>query len=137
MSRIFGSNTVSVIDTATSTVVWTVPVGEHPRGVAVTPDGRHAYVANVGSNTVSVIDTATSTVVGAPVPVGNGPTGVAIGDCRQGCEPDNSDCLGNCQADFASCPFETQESHQQCLEVFEACNKSCREEHAKCLANCK
>ena len=32
-----GSNNVSVIDTATNTVVATVPVGENPWGVAVTP----------------------------------------------------------------------------------------------------
>jgi YVTN family beta-propeller protein len=33
----FGSNTVSVIDTATNTVVATVPVGGGPIGVAITP----------------------------------------------------------------------------------------------------
>ena len=49
MSRIdsHGSNSVSVIDTATNTVVATVAVGSDPVGVAVTPDGKHAYVANV------------------------------------------------------------------------------------------
>jgi YVTN family beta-propeller protein len=31
------SNTVSVIDTATNTVVATVPVGSAPIGVAITP----------------------------------------------------------------------------------------------------
>ena len=79
------SNTVSVIDTATNTVVATVPVGNgevanpflFPSGVAVTPDGKHTYVTNASSNTVSVIDTATNTVV-ATVPVGINPYGVAI-----------------------------------------------------------
>src|SRR5262249_38715862 len=75
------SGTVSVIDTATNTVVATVPVGIEPTGVAITPDGTHAYVANSGTAqtvfTVSVIDTATNTVV-ATVPVGLGPRGVAI-----------------------------------------------------------
>src|SRR5216117_3487446 len=33
------SNTVSVIDTATNTVVATIPVGAFPFGVAITPDG--------------------------------------------------------------------------------------------------
>src|SRR5215471_7070473 len=51
------SNTVSVIDMATNTVVATVPVGIEPIGVAITPDGTHAYVANLFSDTVSVIDT--------------------------------------------------------------------------------
>src|SRR5205814_8582260 len=58
-----GSNTVSVIDTATNTVVATIPVGFRPFGVAITPDGTRAYVTNENSNTVSVIDSATNTVV--------------------------------------------------------------------------
>src|SRR5262249_30349888 len=72
-----GSGTVSVIDTATNTVVATVPVGFAPRGVAITPDGTHAYVVNTNSDTVSVIATATNTVV-ATVPVGSFPFWVAI-----------------------------------------------------------
>ena len=32
-------NSVSVIDTATNTVTATIPVGDGPFGVAVTPDG--------------------------------------------------------------------------------------------------
>ncbi|HEX3496856.1 MAG TPA: beta-propeller fold lactonase family protein, partial [Methylocella sp.] len=53
------SATVSVIDSATNTVVGTpIPVGKEPFGVAVAQDGKHAYVANRGSNNVSVIDTA-------------------------------------------------------------------------------
>ncbi|MGH6846264.1 MAG: YncE family protein [Methylocella sp.] len=72
------SATVSVIDTATNTVVGTpIPVGKEPLGVAVTPDGKHAYVANRGSGNVSVIDTATNMVV-ATVVVGNVPFNVAV-----------------------------------------------------------
>jgi YVTN family beta-propeller protein len=71
------SNTVSVIETATNTVVATVAVGSAPLRVAVTPDGKHAYVTNDNSNTVSVIDTATNTVL-ATVAVGKGPLGVGI-----------------------------------------------------------
>lgn len=56
------SLTVSVIDTATNTVVATVPVGFGPVGVAVAPNGSRVYVANGGSG-VAVIDTATNTVV--------------------------------------------------------------------------
>ena len=66
-----------MIDTATNTVVAPVPVGTGPLGVAVTPDGKHAYVTNVTSNNVSVIDTASNTVV-ATVPVGTRPGGVGI-----------------------------------------------------------
>jgi YVTN family beta-propeller protein len=78
---IFSNGTVSVIDTATNTVVATVTVGGFPAGVAVTPDGKLVYVANGRSpppiGSVSVIDTATNTVV-ATVPVGNAPEGVAV-----------------------------------------------------------
>jgi YVTN family beta-propeller protein len=67
-----GSKTVSVIDTATNTVVGPpIPV-DGAFGVAVTPDGSKVYVANVGQpGIVSVIDTATNTV--APITVGQAP----------------------------------------------------------------
>jgi YVTN family beta-propeller protein len=59
-----GDFTVSVIDSATNTVVATVPVGVLPIAVAVTPDGAFAYVTNNFDNTVvSVIKAATNTVV--------------------------------------------------------------------------
>ena len=55
-------NTVSVIDTATNTVVKTIAVGPVPSyGIAFTPDGRRAYVTVLGGTptpgTVSVLDT--------------------------------------------------------------------------------
>ena len=71
------SDTVSVIDTATNTVVATIAVGDGPYAVAVDPAGTRAYVANLFSNNVSVIDTATNTVV-ATIPVGNSPYAVAV-----------------------------------------------------------
>src|SRR6266446_4345474 len=74
----FHGNTVSVIATATNTVVGLpIPVGTLPLGVAVTPDGSTVYVANFGAGTVSVIATATNTVT-ATIPVGTIPTGVAV-----------------------------------------------------------
>ena len=72
-----GSNTVSVINPTTNTVVATIPVGPNPVNIAVTPNGTSAYVTNAGSNTVSVINTATNTVV-ATVPVGANPVNVAV-----------------------------------------------------------
>jgi len=71
------NSSVSVIDTATNTVVNTVNVGISPFGVAVSPDGSMVYVTNAGSNTVSVIDTATNIVI-ATVDVGKRPFGVAV-----------------------------------------------------------
>jgi YVTN family beta-propeller protein len=71
------SNQVKVIDTATNIVTATVPVGNGPLGVAVTPNGAKVYVANGNSNNVSVINTATNTVV-ATIGVGALPWGVAV-----------------------------------------------------------
>jgi len=72
------SANVSVIDTATNTVIATIPVGIGQNGVAVTPDGSKVYVANVNVPFVSVIDTATNTVI-ATIPVGGlSPFGVAV-----------------------------------------------------------
>ncbi len=72
----FGSDTVSVIDTSSNTVVATVNVGTQPYAVAVTPNGTKAYVANCGGN-VFVIATSNNTV-SAKVVVGGCPYDVAI-----------------------------------------------------------
>jgi YVTN family beta-propeller protein len=56
-----GSNSVSVIDTATHAVVATIPVGDRPAAVSVSPDSTAARVANA-DGTVSVIDTFTNAV---------------------------------------------------------------------------
>ncbi len=74
----FFSGSVSVIDTATNTVIALVNVGlGFPAGVAINPDGTFAYVAILTANVVLRIDTATNTVT-ASIPVGNGPAGVAF-----------------------------------------------------------
>lgn len=70
-------NTVSVINVATNTVLKTIPVGTHPKGVSVSPDGTKVYIANSGNNTVTVINTATNTV-SATIPIGTYPEGIAI-----------------------------------------------------------
>jgi YVTN family beta-propeller protein len=70
-----------VIETASNKVVATVEVGNGPDGFAVTPDGKHVYVAKEDNSnpvaSVSVIDTVTNTVV-ATIPVGTSPFGVGI-----------------------------------------------------------
>ncbi len=66
------SNNVSVINTATNTVVATIPVGALPFGVAATPDGSTVYIANSGSSFISVINTNTNAVVNT-IPTGTGP----------------------------------------------------------------
>ena len=82
------SNTVSVIDTATNTVVATITIGTAvPFGVAITPDGTRAYVTHELANIVSVIDTATNTVV-ATIPVDITPVAIAITPAPRGRSPD-------------------------------------------------
>ncbi len=76
------NGTVSVIDTNDRLVVETVSVGQMPRGVAISPDGREVYVANQLSDTVSVIRTADNKVV-ATIPVDEGPYGVAVSPDRK------------------------------------------------------
>src|SRR4051794_26994812 len=61
-----GSGTVSVIDTASNTVVATPAVIGAPIRAAMTPDGKRAYIASretAGGAFVSVLDTATNTIV--------------------------------------------------------------------------
>src|SRR5262245_38750653 len=56
------TGTVSVLDTASNTIVKHIVVGLHPTGMALSPSGDRVYVTNANSDTVSVIDTGTDTV---------------------------------------------------------------------------
>lgn len=79
------TNTVSVIDTASNTVIDSVAVGVEPRSMVVNPAGTRVYVGNFNgvidstnnANTVSVIDTACNTVT-ATVAVGRHPGAMAV-----------------------------------------------------------
>jgi YVTN family beta-propeller protein len=62
------TNTVVVLDPSSTTVVATIPVGTHPRGLAGTPDGKQVWVANMNSSSISVID-ASSLKVTATIPL--------------------------------------------------------------------
>jgi YVTN family beta-propeller protein len=49
--------TVSIIDPKTLKIVGTIPTGQRESHMlAITPDGRYGYTANVGPGTVSVLD---------------------------------------------------------------------------------
>jgi YVTN family beta-propeller protein len=87
---------VSVVSTATDSVVATIPVDDPgPIDVAFSPDGHWAYVTNNGvitGGSVNIIDTSTLAVVGTYTPTtplppnstGWNPTSVAVsGDGRQ------------------------------------------------------
>ena len=68
---------MSRINVATNTVDATITVGDRPEGVAISPAGTFAYVANNAAGTVSRINLATNTV-DATITVGVSPLGVAI-----------------------------------------------------------
>ncbi|HEX8771407.1 MAG TPA: YncE family protein [Acidimicrobiales bacterium] len=79
-----GPGTVSVIATATNTVVATIQTPPHAQGVAVSPDGTRAYVTSSGDanysddGTVTVIDTATNTTLATVGLLGDNASGVAV-----------------------------------------------------------
>ncbi len=90
------SGTVSVIDTASNTVVKTINVGLHPTGMALSPSGDRVYITNANSDTVSVIDTFTDTVVKTLYVGGDGPgpgSGLGAG-ARRGLHPTPAPLLG-------------------------------------------
>ncbi len=75
------SNSLTLVDTASQSVIAEIPVGVDPRTVAVASPmgetGGLAYVANRGSDTVSVIDLSARSVI-TEVSVGNRPYGVVV-----------------------------------------------------------
>jgi YVTN family beta-propeller protein len=68
---------VSVIDAARLAVIATVPVGQRPWNMGLSPDGTKLYVACGRSGSVVVVD-ALKHVKLAEIPVGKLPWGVAI-----------------------------------------------------------
>jgi len=71
-----GSNSVSIFDASTNTVIASVPVGTDPQGLAFDPRNGEVYVANNGSNNLSMIDSANQALLSAPTDPG--PFGVAF-----------------------------------------------------------
>ncbi|RJP81070.1 MAG: hypothetical protein C4522_06170 [Desulfobacteraceae bacterium] len=71
------ANTVTVIRTSDRAIIKSIPVGNSPRGIAVSPQGNNVYVANEADGTVSVIRTSDHTVSDT-VRVGNSPRGIAV-----------------------------------------------------------
>lgn len=79
LAYVTNANAVTVIDTSTNTVINTIPSttpDDFAVNVAITPDGKFAYVTNLYC-TVSVIDTCENTVVDT-IDVGIYPMGIAI-----------------------------------------------------------
>jgi YVTN family beta-propeller protein len=76
----FASGSVSVIDTASKTVIHSVPVGSEPVAVAVSPDNSEVYVANSFSNSVTVIHTETfrTRTIALPSSTSGYPSSIAV-----------------------------------------------------------
>jgi YVTN family beta-propeller protein len=62
------NDVITVINTATNTIMGFIPVGDSPNDIVFTPDGTRAYVTNFSDDNVQVIDTASHTVIGLPIP---------------------------------------------------------------------
>jgi len=71
------SASVSVVDTISHQVTTTIPVGQGPIGVAITPDGTKVLITNQTDGTVSVINGSTDTVA-ATIPVGHQPNAIVV-----------------------------------------------------------
>src|SRR5215468_2895777 len=74
-----GSGTVTPIRTATNTALPPITTGDNSDTIAITPDGKTAYVANYlyHRGTVTPIRTATNTAL-PPVKTGRSPAAIAI-----------------------------------------------------------
>ena len=71
------SNSLTLIDTASQSVLAEIPVGVDPRTVVVDDIGLRAYTANRGDNTLTVIDLTAMTAI-TQVAVGHQPYGLVI-----------------------------------------------------------
>ena len=68
---------ISVIDANTREVVDTIDDSFGPSRITIGPSGARAFVTNHNSDTVTAFSPASRTVIGAPIPVGSEPTGIA------------------------------------------------------------
>ena len=73
------NNAMGVFDPVTHLFLAPVPVGQEPRGIAITPDGATILVANSASASISVINAASLTITATiSLPTGSSPYGIAI-----------------------------------------------------------
>ena len=80
----YDGNSVTLLEVGGAkglTPLATLPVGDGPRGVALSPDGAHAFVALSGEASVAVVDLVARRVV-ARWPVGAEPWHLALSDGR-------------------------------------------------------
>jgi gliding motility-associated-like protein len=69
------SQSVSVVNLSTNSVVSDISVGSVPYGMCVSPDGSKLYVANNASNTISIVNLTNNSVT--TIPIGS-PQGISL-----------------------------------------------------------
>ncbi|MBC8365886.1 hypothetical protein H8E52_00600 [bacterium] len=72
-----GSDQASIVDAALQEILVTLDVGENPLDVAISPDGREAYVANNDGHTITRIDIVERVVVDT-METGPGPYSLTV-----------------------------------------------------------
>lgn len=80
------SDYVYKIDVQNKQVVQRIQAGVAPHGVAVSPDGKRAYITNLLSDDISVIDTATDKEI-TRIKVGKMPNGISLWSHQSGGTP--------------------------------------------------
>src|SRR5579862_7215945 len=98
------ADTLDLLDVGPSTlrVVRTIPVGDEPRGVAISHDGACAYVALSGEDAVAFVDLTAGKVV-ARLPVGTEPWHVALTPGGKRLAVGNARSMDLCVIDVAAC----------------------------------
>jgi YVTN family beta-propeller protein len=71
------SGTVSVVDTATDTVLRSLAAGKRPRGIAAAPGGSRLFVTDAASSMLLMLDSEGGTAP-APLALGKSPEGVSV-----------------------------------------------------------
>jgi len=68
------SSSISVIDTATNTVIRNIPVGSSPHDLKISQSQETLYSTDTDSGTISIINTTTNTLITSTLPPYTSPT---------------------------------------------------------------
>ena len=71
------TNSLDIIDPSSGRLVDSIPVGDSPQYILISPDGQRVYISNWESGDVSVVDLGERKVI-ATVPIGVNPLGMTI-----------------------------------------------------------
>ena len=125
LSRVYvvnANDTVSIINTATNTVISTVTIDTQPENqwhsVAVSPDGRQIYVSDLADRTVRIVTIAPAPpqgnrapVAGTPSVMTNGVSGTVTGSLNF-TDPD-----GNSLTYSGTDSADKRDGHRECAVV--------------------